>query len=102
MNKIVIQYLTHQGFNTEKQPKRNEPPISENGNTSQQHNPQPTNPEQTLKQEQKLNLEYLKRIMGSGKTTLPSLRNTEWKTIKTETNRINQVITYISTNNITE
>ena len=33
---------------------------------------------------------------------LPSLRNIEWRTVKTETNKINQVLTYISTNNITE
>ena len=27
-----------------------------------------------------------------GKTTLPSLRNIEWRTFKTETNKINQVL----------
>ena len=36
------------------------------------------------------------------KTILPSLRNIEWKTLKTETNKINQIIPYISRNNITE
>ena len=36
------------------------------------------------------------------KTTLPSLRNIEWRTVKTETNKVNQVLIYISTNNITE
>ena len=40
--------------------------------------------------------------MNGEKTTLPSLRNVEWKTVKKETNKINQVIPYISTNNITE
>ena len=40
--------------------------------------------------------------MNSEKTTLPSLRNLEWRTVKTETNKINQVLTYISTNNITK
>ena len=40
--------------------------------------------------------------MNSEKATLPSLRNIEWKTVKTETNKINQVLTYISMNNITE
>ena len=40
--------------------------------------------------------------MNSEKTTLPSLRNIEWRTVKTETNKINQVLSYISTNNITE
>ena len=49
-----------------------------------------------------VNLENLKRIMNSEKTTLPSLRNIEWRTVKTEKNEINQVQPYISTNNITE
>ena len=40
--------------------------------------------------------------MYSEKTTLPPLRNIEWRTVKTEMNKINQVLTYISTNNITE
>ena len=40
--------------------------------------------------------------MNSEKTTLPSLRNIEWRTLKTETNKINQIQPYISTNNITE
>ena len=40
--------------------------------------------------------------MNSEKTTLPSLRNIEWRTVKTETNKINQELPYISTNNITE
>ena len=40
--------------------------------------------------------------MNSEKTTLPSLRNIEWRTVKTEKNKINQVLPYISTNDITE
>ena len=40
--------------------------------------------------------------MKCQKTTLPSLRNTKWRTIKKETNKINQVLPYISTNYITE
>ena len=43
-----------------------------------------------------------KRFMNGKKTTLPSQRNIEWRTVKTETKKINQVLTYISTNNITE
>ena len=35
-------------------------------------------------------------------TTLPSLRNIEWRKVKAETNKVNQVVIYISTNNITE
>ena len=86
----------------QKQPNRNEPPTSENGNTTQPNNAQPNNPKETLSQEQKVNPENLKKIMNSEKTTLPSLRNIEWVTVKTETNKINQVLYYISTNNITE
>ena len=44
-----------------------------------------------------MNQENVKRIMNGEKTTLPSLRNIEWRTLK-----INQVLPYISTNNITE
>ena len=40
--------------------------------------------------------------MNSVKTTLPSLRNLEWRTLKTETNKINKMLPYISTNNISE
>ena len=40
--------------------------------------------------------------MSSEKTILPSLRNIEWKTLKTETNKINHILPYIPTNNITE
>ena len=40
--------------------------------------------------------------MNSEKITLPSLMNIEWRTVKEETNKVNQVLTYISTNNITE
>ena len=40
--------------------------------------------------------------MNNEKTNLPSLRNIEWRTVKMEMNKINQVLPYISTNNITE
>ena len=89
-------------INKEKRPKRNESPTLENGNTTQLNNAQSNNPEQTLTQEQKVNLEDLRRILNSKKTTLPSLRNIEWRTVKTDTNKINQVLPYISTNDITE
>ena len=44
----------------------------------------------------------LKRIMNNEKTTLPSLRNIEWRTVKTKTNKMNQLQPYISINKITE
>ena len=40
--------------------------------------------------------------MNSEKTTLPSLWNIESRTLKTETNKINQILPYISMNNITK
>ena len=76
---------------------RNEQPTLEN-----EYATIPSNPTETLSQEQPTNLENLKRIMNSEKTTLPTLRNLEWRTLKTETNKINQILPYISTNNISE
>ena len=75
-------------INKQKQPNRKKTPTSKNGNTTQSNNAQPNNPEQTLILEQK--------------TTLPSLRNIEWRTVKTEANKINQILLYISINHITE
>ena len=49
-----------------------------------------------------MNLENLKRIMIEQNTTLPPLRNTERRTIKMKTEKINQVLIYIPTKNITE
>ena len=49
---------------------RNESPISKNRNATT-----PKNTEQIPTQEQKINLENLKRIMNEQKTTLLSLRN---------------------------
>ena len=68
----------------------NEWAISETRNTTPSNNT-----EQTLTREQKINLENSKRVMNEQKTTLPSLRNIEWRTIKMETGKINQVLTYI-------
>ena len=74
-----------------KQPKRKELPSLENGKATLPNNAQPSNPKETLSQELKVNQQHLKRIKHSEKTTLASLRNIEWRTVKTETNKINQV-----------
>ena len=74
----------------------------ENGNATLPNNAQRSNHNETLSQEQKFNLENVKRIIKSEKTILPSLRNIEWRTLKLETNRINRVLPHIPTNNITE
>ena len=70
-------------------------PISENENSTQPNTAQPKKTEQTPSQEHKLNLENLKRIMNSEKITLPSLRNIDWRKVRAETNKVNQVLTYI-------
>ena len=51
-----------------------------NANTTPPNDTLPSNQEETLSQEQKINLENVKRIISSEKTILPSLRNIEWKT----------------------
>ena len=38
--------------------------------------------------------------MSEKKTTLPSLRNHDWKILKSETKKINTLLTHISTYNI--
>ena len=40
--------------------------------------------------------------MSEKKTTLPSLKNQDWKTINAESEEISELLTRISTNNITE
>ena len=41
-------------------------------------------------------------MMSENKTTLSSLRNQDWKIVKVETEKINELLTHNSTNNITE
>ena len=50
----------------------------------------------------KVNQQNLKRITNIEKTTLPSLRNIELRTVKTERNKINQVLPYKSMDNVTK
>ena len=85
----------------QKQSNEKEQQISANENTTLPDNTLPNNQDETLSQEQKVNLENVKRIMNSEKTILPSLRNVEWKTLKKEMNKINHILPYIPTNNIT-
>ena len=40
--------------------------------------------------------------MSEQKTTLPYLRNPNWKKIKVETEKVNKLLKHISMNNITE
>ena len=38
-------------------------------------------------QEEKMNLEIIKRILSKKRTTMPTLRNQDWKTVKVETEK---------------
>ena len=100
INKVIIQYRTDQILTNKNNPTEMNHQLRKI--EILQNQTQPNNPEQTLSLEQKLNLENLKRIMKSGKTTLPSLRNIECRTVKAKTNKVNQILTHISTKNITE
>ena len=100
----------------QKQSNEKEPQTLANENTTLPNDTLSNNQEEKLSQEQKVNLENVKRIMNSEKTILPSLRNIEWKTLKIETNvpasavhilkietnKIDHILPYIPTNNITD
>ena len=86
----------------QKQSNEKEPQTLANEYTTLPNDTLPNNQEEKLSQEQKVNRENVKRIMSSEKTILPALRNIEWKTLKIETNRLNHILPYIPTNNITE
>ena len=108
---VIHQKTLIQNYNTvpdtpsgvkQKQSDEKEPQTSANENTTLPNDTLPNNQEETLSQEQNVNLENVKRIMSTEKTILPSLRNIEWKTLKIKTNKINHILPYIPTNNINE
>ena len=86
----------------QKQSNEKEPQTSANENTPAPKDTLPSGQEETLSQEQNINRDNINRIISSEKTILPSLRKTEWKTLKIETDKINHILPYIPTNNITE
>ena len=65
--------------------------MASNCNESNTH----PNIEQTLTQE-KINLETIKRMMSEKKTTLPSFRNQDWKTVKAEIEKKWIINTYLN------
>ena len=69
-------------FDKQGQSHRNEPTTLENRNATH-----PNNREQTLTQEQKIELENFKRIINEQKSSLPPRRNIEWRTLKIETEK---------------
>ena len=44
-----------------------------------------------VKKEDKINMESIKKLMTEKKTTLPSLKNQDWKKDKVETEKINKL-----------
>ena len=85
----------------QKQCNRNKPPTSENRNATQPNNAQP-NTEQTLTQEQKVNLDILKRIINGEILPYHHLETLNEEQSRRKQKKINQVLTYISTNKTTE
>ena len=49
-----------------------------------------------------MNIKLIKKILTEKKTTLPSLKNKDYKNVKVETEKLNNVWANISTSNITE
>ena len=50
-----------------------------------------------------MNVDINKRIISEKKKpTLPSLRNQDWRTVKSETEKVNDLLTNILTNDITK
>ena len=49
----------------------------------------------------KTNINATRKIMSEKRTTLPSLRKQDWRTIISETEKVNDLLTNIPTNDIT-
>ena len=49
-----------------------------------------------------MNVDIIKRIMSEKKTALASLKNQEWWSVKSETEKVDDLLTNIPTNDITE
>ena len=89
--------MTHQILKKRKHSNRKELQSNKNRNTTQ-----PNYTEKTKTRPLEMNKENLKRIILKKKTALPSPRNPNKKTVKTETKKINKLLAHISMNNITE
>ena len=53
-----------------------------------------------MTEEEKTNVDTIKRVVSEKKTNLPSLRNQDWRTVKSKTEKVNDLLTNISTNDI--
>ena len=71
-------------------------------NKENQNTPHPNTTKQMLAQEDKINVELVKKIMTENKITLLSLRNQDYKKVKVENEKVNKSLLNIPTDNITE
>ena len=62
----------------------------------------PTITKQILTQEDKMNVDLMKKIMTENKTTLPSPKTQDWEKIQAKKQKVNELLTNIPTGNITE
>ena len=65
----------------------------ETQSNNNRHTTHPNIKEQTLAQEDKMNV---KKIIPEKKTTFPPFSNQEWKTVNAETEKVNKVLKKIS------
>ena len=69
-------------------------------NTENKNITKPSITASMLTQEDRKNVELIKKIMREKKTTLPSLRNQDRKNVKVETEKLNKLLTNIPAGNI--
>ena len=61
-------------------------------NDNNQDTSHPNTVEQSLTQEEKMNIDIMKIIMSEKKTELPSLKNQDWKIVKAQTEKNKRLI----------
>ena len=71
-------------------------------NTDKRSIVHPSNTKHKLTQEDQMNIELIKKIMTGKKTTSASFRSQDWKKVKVEFKKVNESLTNIPTDNITE
>ena len=55
-----------------------------------------------MTQEEKINVDIIKKIMFEKKTSLPSFMSQNWRTVRSEAEKVKDLLKNISTNDITE
>ena len=81
---------------------KKEPPNRIKKENTENQNPKlPSTPKQMLMQD-KINLELMNKILSEKKTTLPSLRNLDWKNVMIETEKVIKLLANILKRNATQ